>query len=121
MYEEILRLAAAIAQSGEAERPLLEALCAAAEAETAARLRAGVSPEDCGSCFACAAAMLAAAGALSCQGSGGVEQFAAGDVQLRLKGGAGGDETAQALRRQAGELMRPYWTDGGFAFAGVRG
>ena len=60
-------------------------------------------------------------GALSCRGSGGVEQFAAGDVQLRLKGGAGGDETVQALRRQAGELMRPYWTDGGFAFAGVRG
>ena len=41
-------------------------------------------------------------------------------VALRMPSRAG-LVTVQALRRQAGELMRPYWTDGGFAFAGVRG
>ena len=121
MYEEIYHLAAAIAQPSEAERPLLEALCAAAEAEAAARLRENVTPEDCGSCFICAAAMLAAAGALSCQSSGGVEQFAAGDVQLRLKSGGGDGEMADTLRRRAEALMRGWWTDGDFSFTGVRG
>lgn len=121
MYEEIYQIAAAIARPSEAERPLLEALCAAAEADAAARLREGVTPEECGSSFLCAAAMLAAAGALSCQSSGGVEQFTAGDVQLRLKSGGGDSDTAEPLRRRAGELMRPWWRDEDFAFTGVRG
>lgn len=121
MIERILSLAAAIARPSEAEMPLLETLCAAAEREAAGRLREGVAPEDCASSFTCAAAMLAAAGLTAGRSSGGVEQFSAGDVSLRLKDSGGSGETADALRYRAECLMRRYWTDGTFAFAGVRG
>ena len=61
MLEQIMRLASAIAQPSEAEQPLLEALCTAAEEEMRRRLRAETTPEDCGDAFLCAAALLAAA------------------------------------------------------------
>ena len=38
--------------------PLLEALCAAAEAELAGGLREGLAPEDCSDAFRCAAALV---------------------------------------------------------------
>ena len=71
MLEQIVRLAEAIVQPSEAEQPLLTALCEAAEAELARRLREGLTPEDCGGVFPCAAALLAAAGLPPCRGGGG--------------------------------------------------
>ena len=121
IHEKIFRLAAVIAQAGEEETPLLEALCTAAEAQTAQRLRKGCTAGDCGDAFCCAAAMLAAAGMLTCRGGGDVEQMQAGDVSLRLGTGGGACEAAAVLRRQSALLMAPYWEDDGFAFAGVRG
>lgn len=121
IHEKIFRLAAVIAQAGEEETPLLEALCTAAEAQTAQRLRKGCTAGDCGDAFCCAAAMLAAAGMLTCRGGGEVEQMQAGDVSLRLGTGGGACEAAAVLRRQSALLMAPYWEDDGFAFAGVRG
>ncbi len=121
IHEKIFRLAAVIAQAGEEETPLLEALCTAAEAQTAQRLRKGCTAGDCGDAFCCAAAMLAAAGMLTCRGGGEVEQIQAGDVSLRLGTGGGACEAAAVLRRQSALLMAPYWEDDGFAFAGVRG
>ena len=47
IHEKIFRLAAVIAQAGEEETPLLEALCTAAEAQTAQRLRKGCTAGDC--------------------------------------------------------------------------
>lgn len=64
MLEHIMSLASAIVQPSEAEKPLLAALCTAAQARLAGRLRAGLSPEDCADAFPCAAALLAAAGLL---------------------------------------------------------
>lgn len=119
MHEEILRLAAAIAQPSEEEEALLEALCTAAEAEITRRLREDVTPEQCSSVFFCAAALLAAAGLVPCRESGGVERFTAGDVSLHMGGGA--CETAAAMRRQAAGMMAPYWRDDDFVFRGVRG
>ena len=121
IHEKIFRLAAVIAQAGEEETPLLEALCTAAEAQTAQRLRKGCTAGDCGDAFCCAAAMLAAAGMLTCRSGGEVEQMQAGDVSLRLGTGGGACEAAAVLRRQCALLMAPYWEDDGFAFAGVRG
>lgn len=120
MFEQILYLAAAIVQPTEEERPLLTAMCTAAMAELGQRLRDGLSPEDCGDAFPCAAALLAAAGVLPCRSGGDVEQFSVGDVSLRT-GGSGISETASALRRQAASMMSPYWGDDEFAFLGVRG
>lgn len=120
MHENILKLAAAISQAAAGERELLEALCAAAEEELSGRLREERTPEQCGDAFLCAAAMLAAAGLMACRESGGVEQFTAGEVSLRL-GGSGAGEAAALLRRQAAALMAPHWRDDAFAFVGVRG
>lgn len=117
-HERILQIASSIAQAGEEEYPLLEALCTAAEERLTGRLRTGLRPEQCADVFCCAAAMLAAADMLVCRGGGDVEQFRAGDVSVRV-GGAG--EAAAALRRQAACLMAPYWDDDSFAFLGVRG
>ena len=118
MHEEILALAKALSQPAEAELPLLEALCAAAEAELAGGLREGLAPEDCSDAFRCAAALLATAALLPGREAGEALQFTAGEVSLRAGGGC---ETAAALRRQAEALMAPYRPDGGFAFLGVRG
>ena len=104
----IVELAEIMTQPEEQERPLLEALCTAAEEEIAGRLRDGLRPEDCGAIYPCAAAMLAAAGLLPCRESG-------------RTGAGGGCQVGAALRRQAASLMRPYWRDDGFVFTGVRG
>jgi len=120
MHEKILKLAACISQASEEEGPLLEALCTAAEEGIIRRLRKDRTPESCGDTLYCAAALLAAAGMLTCRDSGDdVEQFTAGDVSLRL--GQGACEGAAALRRQAERMMAPFWEDDAFAFAGVRG
>ena len=120
IHEKVFRLASVIAQAGEEEIPLLEALCTAAEAQTAQRLREGCTAGDCGDAFCCAAAMLAAAGLLPCRENGGVEQFTAGDVTIRT-GGSDGCGDGASLRRQAALLMADYWKDDGFAFVGVKG
>lgn len=121
MHEKILRLAAVISQAGEEETPLLETLCTAAEVQTSSRLREDCTAEMCADAFCCAAAMLAAAGMLTCRSGGDVEQLQAGDVSIRLGPGGGACEAAAVLRRQCALLMAPYWEDDGFAFAGVRG
>lgn len=120
VHQRVLELAAAMTLPTEQEKPMLEALCTAAEAMAAQRLKEGLTPADCGCTYLCAAAMLAAAGLLPCRESGGVEQFTAGDVTIRTGGGDGCAEGA-ALRRQAACLMAGYWEDDGFAFVGVKG
>ena len=119
MHETILSLAKAITSSSDQEQPLLESLCACAEAQITQRLSPGVTPEAYADAFTCAAAMLAAAGLFSCRSAGGAEQFTAGDVSLRLSTDA--DGAAAALQRQAEAMMAPYWQDDTFAFLGVKG
>lgn len=119
MFEEILQLASAIVRPTEAEQPLLEALCTAAEAELAGQLREGITAEDCREIFPCAAALLAAAGLLPCRDSGEAVRFTAGDISLQPSGSC--CQTAAAMRHQAAAMMAPYWEDNTFAFREVRG
>ena len=121
MHEKIAALAAVIARPTAEETPLLEALCTAAEAEAVGRLREGIAAEDCGEALPCAGALLAAAGLLPARSGTGVEQFTAGEVSIRTGGGGELCQLAAAFRRQAAELMAPFWRDDGFAFLGVRG
>lgn len=121
MYEKIYTLACAIVTPTEAEQPLLEALCTAALADLTGRLREGLTPEDCGGAFPCAAALLAAAGLLPCRESGGVEQFTVGEVSIRTAGGGDRCSAAATLRSQSAALIAPYCGDDSFAFLGVRG
>lgn len=121
MTERILELACGIANPSETEQAILETLCHAAEAEWVARLKSGVSPEDCGEAFLCAAAFTAAADFTVSRNSEGVESFTAGEISIRRNGSAEGRSQADALRKTAERLMAPYAETESFAFRGVRG
>ena len=88
----------------------LEALCRAAQAELAGRLRPEVRSEDCEDAFILACAWLALAG------------LAAGETggEVAIQGGDGAARAA-ALRLQAETVLGPWLADRGFAFQGVPG
>ena len=113
-------MAKALGRVTESQETALEALCQAAEAELARRLRPGVSPEDCGPAFVLACAWLALAG-LAAGESAGVEKFTAGSVTIQEGGGADAAERSAALRLQAETVLGPYLADRGFAFQEVEG
>lgn len=116
-----LELAKAVSGAGEAEQELLELLCAAAEQAWTARLRDGVTAEDCGAAFPCAAAFTAAADLAASQSAGGaVSSFTAGEISVTTRESNGGGGSA-ALRQTAERLMAPYAKPGDFSFKGVRG
>ena len=116
MQEKIFALAASLTGIGDEEQELLKTLCAAAEQMWQRRLRPGITPEDCGEAFDCAAAFTAAAEFGTGRG-GGVESFAVGE--LSVKTGTGGDRSA-AWRKSAERLMAPYVQED-FCFKGVQG
>lgn len=119
MEERILTLARIAAP--EAEEPLLTALCAAAGRYWEDRLRPGLSPEDCGQAFPCAAAFTAAADASLGQSGGGLASVTAGEISLRGRGAADSAALAEGMRQAAERLMAPYAEAEDFAFRGVRG
>ena len=104
--DEIYALAAGFSAAG-AEDAALKALCAAAETELLTRLRRDVTAEECGACFLCAAAMLAAANYREACGAGGVEAFRVGEVSVTP-----GKSGAAALRQAAERLMAPFLAGG---------
>lgn len=120
MRERILELALAASGGGEAARPLLEPLCAAAEARWRSRLKRGVTEADCGEALLCAAAFTAAAD-LAAGGGGGVASFSAGDVSVTLQGGGESLKRAESLRQAAERLMDPFVQAEGLWARGVRG
>lgn len=94
----------------------LEALCRAAQAELAGRLRPEVRSEDCEDAFILACAWLALAGLAAGETGGG--RFTAGEVTIQEGDGAA---RAAALRLQAETVLGPWLADRGFAFQGVPG
>ncbi len=116
MTGEILELCRAMGAPEDREELLL-LLVRAVEKDLAGRLKAGVKPEDCGSAFPLAAAMLAM-DALE-GAAGGLEEvtsFTAGDLIIRKEQGRGRGRRDQALR-----LLAPWTGNTGFAFRGVKG
>ena len=118
--ETILTLAKALSGAGEDEEPLLGSLCLAAEARWKGRLRPGVTVEDCGEAFPCAAAFTAAAD-LAADLGGGLSGFTAGSVTVQVRGAAEAAAQAAELRRTAERLMAPFAVPEDFCFHGVRG
>ena len=120
MEQTIRKLAETVSGAGEDEATLLVALCGAAIRRWRGRLREGLTAEDCGTAFACAAAFTAAADMMA-GGGGDVESFTAGQVSVKGRTAAETAALAASLRRAAEELMAPYTAPGDFAFLGVRG
>ncbi len=94
---------------------LLRLLCRSAASGLAARLRAGLRPEDCASDFITAASLYAVAALAELDGAVQPEQVQLGDITLHRTGGG---TAAQCLRNQAELVAAPYVRDS-FAFTGV--
>ena len=89
--------------AGKEQEDLLLPLVQTAQQALAARLRAGVEPEDCPA-FALAAALVAMEGLEGARGLSSVASFTAGEVTIRREGTESGtSRTDQALR-----LLAPW-------------
>lgn len=119
MTEQILALCRAM---GAGQEELLLPLALAVKEQLAGRLKEGVSPEDCGTAFPLAAAMVVMdrlSAATGGGGSGEITSFTAGDLTVRRETGSGG--TGRTLSAQAEGLLSPWLKDAGFVFQGVEG
>ena len=112
--------AQALLLAGELEEKqcqLLQILCTAATSSLEARLRDGITPEDCKADFIAAASLYALATLDAISETLQVEEFQAGDLTIRQSS----DRKAAAsncLLRQADMMILPYLKDR-FAFLGV--
>ena len=117
LNEQVYAQAALLAgQLEDGQKDILSALCAAATASLAARLREGLQPEDCKADFIAAASLFALSHLNAVKDGAMPEQFTAGDLTLRKT--AGGDTASNVLRSQAELILLPYVRDS-FAFLGV--
>ena len=115
MTELVFNQAALLAgQLDDRQAELLRILCQSAESSLEARLRDGLTAEDCQSDFVTAASLYALA-ALDETRSSEITELKAGDLTVK-KGGAEG--TARCLQQQADRIIQPYLKDS-FAFLGV--
>lgn len=120
MSEEIIALCRAM---GADQEELMLPLVRAVEKQLAARLKDGTAPEDCGSAFPLAAAMLVMDRLSGMKGGGSageVTSFTAGDLSIK-KSTSGSGQTAKSLSAQAEGLLAPWLRDTGFVFQGVEG
>lgn len=97
------------------DQALLQTLCRAAEVSLTAKLRSGVTPDDCRADFIAAASLYAVAALSQVEDGAQVEQLSVSDLTLRR---SGSDAACSCLRYQAELLMTPYVADR-FAFVGV--
>ncbi len=101
----------------EQQSRILEVLCSAATSSLTARLREGLTPDDCRADFIASASLMALAALAGVSGDAPVEQITAGDFTIR-KGSMSYDAASNCLRNQAELMMAPYLKDR-FSFRGV--
>lgn len=97
------------------DRELLRLLCQSAASALAARLRTGLTPEDCRADFIAAASLFALAAMSQVSGETDLEEVKLGDVTLKRKDG---DTASRCLHSQATLIIAPYLQDR-FSFRGV--
>lgn len=119
MFDEIVAFAKSVGQVEPEEEEALSRLCEAAEAELTAKLKKGVSAEDCHGAFIIAAAWMALAGLCISRQEDGITAWSAGEVSVKRGMDAG--MQAAVYRGQAERLMAPYCVDDGLIFVGVKG
>ncbi len=114
LKEQVYTQAALLAGTmDEAQDKLLGALCTAVTASLSARLRDGLSVQDCKADFIAAASLFAIA-ALG-EAADDPEQVVVGDLTVRKKSG---DAASRCLYNQAMLMIAPYLKDR-FVFKGV--
>ena len=101
----------------EQQTRMLEALCTAATASLQARLREGLSAEDCKADFIAAASLLSLAAMNSVSTEKSAEQITVADFTVRSSKGSS-DAASNCLRAQAELMIAPYLKDR-FIFRGV--
>ena len=114
-YAQALLLAGELS---EHEQQVLRALCTAKVSMLTARLRRGLTPEDCKADFIAAASLYALSALESVADVDQAEEFRAGDLTVKRGGGSGGSAASNCLRNQAELVITPYLEDR-FAFVGV--
>lgn len=116
LKEQVLAQALLLAGELDARQTeLLGVLCAASTASLTARLREGLSPQDCKADFIAAASLFALASLGSVEDAAQAEQFKIGDVTV-WRGSR--DAASNCLRSQAELMIAPYLKDR-FSFRGV--
>ena len=101
----------------ERQQLILRALCAASTTSLSARLRDGLTAEDCKADFIASASLLALAALASVSEDVPEEQVSVGDFSVK-KGKVTHDAASNCLRAQAELMMTPYLNDN-FSFMGV--
>ena len=105
LKEQVMAPALLLAgELSDQQTEILDALCCASSTALEARLRDGLTPEDCKADFIAAASLLAL-----------TEQITAGDFSIRRQGT---DAASNCLRAQAELMIAPYLKDR-FSFLGV--
>lgn len=116
LKEQVYAQAALLAgQLKREQMDMLDVLCTAATASLTARLREGLTPDDCRADFVAAASLFALAAMNAVGEENSVEQIVAGDLTLRKRSG---DAASQCLYNQAMLMITPYLKDR-FCFRGV--
>ena len=101
----------------ERQQTVLEALCSSATSSLNARLRDGLTAEDCKADFIASASLLALAAMAGISEDVPVEQITVFDFSVK-KGKTTYDAASNCLRAQAELMMTPYLKDN-FSFVGV--
>lgn len=97
------------------EQDLLLILCQGAVSTLAARLRSGLTPEDCRADFIAAASLFALASLSAASKDADFGEVKLGDVTLKRKDA---DAASKCLYNQAELIIAPYLADR-FSFRGV--
>jgi len=100
---------------GEKQEQMLKVLCQSAVNDLTARLRPGLTPEDCKADFVAAASLYALAALSEIDDVSQLQRMQLGDVTLQR---GSGNAAAQCLRSQAALMMGPYLV-GKFCFRGI--
>ena len=112
VYAQAMLLAGGLEKQQE---QLLKVLVTGICGSLSARLRQGLTPDDCRADFIAAASLYALSALTEVKDAGETEQFTAGDITLRRRSA---DAASNCLRSQAELMIAPYLQDR-FSFRGV--
>ena len=116
LEEQVVAQASLLADiRGPEQTELLQLLCRASVSSLRARLREGLTPEDCKADFIAAASLFALAAMNEAGQKLPLEELRAGNLTIRP---GKGDAASKALANQAELMIMPYLRDS-FRFLGV--